>query len=363
VPDTLTARLLLRHTKPLKLPERLLAEPDGTAIFADQEMREALTRRAEALAGRLLPLESLTSGNEFDGSRIVLCSLNELGETRSSLEETRPDLPTRSLTGDYLLAAACGLDPWDDLAALEDDPLPGDLYAIACLPRSGSTFFCHLLQGLGTVARPTEHLRPHIVFLAAYARELGFDPVRWTKLVMRTDSSGDVFGSKIIYDFAAEFWPFLTKNQRTELSALFSGLKLIHLERTDKIAQSVSQFIADETRVWHVRQQGDEDAYRDAKQAVHYDSERLRTIHALFVSSEAALRDRLRGHDGPVHHLSYEALVRDPQQAVSDAVAFIQGAPAEPVHLTHEKYYPMSDEINRAFADKFAAELERDQAQ
>ena len=360
MPETLTARLLLRHTKALKLPERLLAEPESTAIFADQEMREALTRRAEALAGRMLPLESLTSGGEFDGARAILCSLSDLAEIRSSLDETRPGLPARSLTGDYLLAAACGLDPWADIAALERDPLPGNLYAIACLPRTGSTFFCHLLQGLGTVARPTEHLRPHIVFLAEHAGLLGFDPVRWVKLVMRTGSSDNLFGSKIISDFAADFWPLLSEGQRTELSALFGDVKLIHLERTDKIAQSVSQFIADETRVWHVRRKGDDETYREAKQAVHYDSERLRTIHARFVSSEASLRERLSEHDGPVHHLSYEALVDDPQHAVSDAVAFITGAPAEPVHLTHEKYFPMSDDINRAFAEKFTAELEQD---
>jgi LPS sulfotransferase NodH len=363
VPDTLTARLLLRHTKPLKLPERLLAEPDDTAIFADREMREALTRRAEALAGRLLPLETLGAGGEFDGVRAVLCSLEGNDKVRALLARTRPGLPVRSLSGDYLLAAASGLDPWADLAALERDPLPGNRYAVACLPRSGSTFFCHLLQGLGSVGRPTEHLRPHIVFLAAYADQLDFDPVRWAKLVMRTGSSDDLFGSKIISDFAAEFWLLLRPGQRAELGALCSGAKVIHLERADKIAQSVSQFIADETRVWHVRRQGDEHAYREAKQAVHYDGERLRTIHARFVDSETVLRDRLGRHDGPVHHLSYEALVDDPQQAVSRAVAFIRGAPAELVHLTHEKYFPMSDDVNHAFAEKFAAELGRDRTE
>jgi LPS sulfotransferase NodH len=327
VPDALTARLLLRHAKPLKLPERLTAEPADTAIFADPEMRDALTRRAEGLAGRLLPLESLSAGGDFDASRAVICSLRDTEPVLAGLAEDRPSLPARSLT---------------------------------CLPRSGSTYFCHLLQGLKTVAHPTEHLRPHILYLAAHGHELGFDPVRWTRLVARTDSSDGLFGSKVITDFAKELWPLLDGNQRSELASLAGQAKVIHLERTDKIAQSVSQFIAEETRIWHVRQQGDDSAYRDAKQAVHYDGERLRTIHAGFTAAERDLRGWLEAHDGPVHHVTYEALLDDPERVVSEAVAFIRDEPAEPVGLTHEKYFPMSDDINQAFAEKFAADLERE---
>lgn len=358
--DALTARLLFRHTKPLKLPDRLLAEPDDMAIFADPEMREALTRRAEALAGRLLPLESLEGGGDFDGARAVLCSLDDIGPVVNGLRDARPGLPVRSLTGDYLLAAACGLDPWADLEALDRETLPPNLYAVVCLPRSGSTFFCHLLQGLKTAGRPTEHLRPHILYLAAHGQQLGFDPLRWMKLTARADGFGGIFGTKVITDFAIELWPLLDDRQRGELRNLVGGVKVIHLERTDKIAQSVSQFIADETRVWHVRHRGEDGAYRDAKQAVHYDGERLRSIHARFTGGEAALREWLDGHDGPVHHLTYEALVDDPEKAVAETVAFIRDRPAEPISLTHEKYFPMSDDINLAFADKFAAELGRE---
>ncbi len=360
MPDALTARLLLRNAKPLKLPERLTAEPPGTVIFADPEMRDALTRRAEVLAGRLLPLELLGAGSDFDASRAIICSLANTGPIMAALAEKRPDLTARSLTGDYLLAAACGLDPWTDLEAIERQPLPDRLYAVVCLPRSGSTYFCHLLQGLKTVARPTEHLRPHILYLAAHGPALGFDAVRWAKLVARNDSADGLFGSKVITDFARELWPLLDANQQSELASLVGPAKIIHLERSDKIAQSVSQFIAEETRIWHVRQQGDDSAYRDAKQAVHYDGERLRTIHAGFAAAERGLHGWLEAHDGPVHHVTYEALLADPERVVSEAVAFIRDEPAEPVGLTHEKYFPMSDDINQAFAEKFAAELEGD---
>jgi LPS sulfotransferase NodH len=323
-------------------------------------MRDALTRRAGGLAGRLMPLESLSAGGDFDASRAVICSLRDTEPVLAGLAEDRPSLPARSLTGEYLLAAACGLDPWTDLEAIERQPLPGTTYAVVCLPRSGSTYFCHLLQGLKSVAHPTEHLRPHILYLAAHGYELGFDPVRWARLIARTDSVDGLFGSKVITDFAKELWPLLDDIQRSELASLIGQAKIIHLERTDKIAQSVSQFIAEETRIWHVRRQGDDTAYRDAKQAVHYDGERLRTIHAGFAAAESDLRGWLEAHDGPVHHVTYEALLDNAERAVSEAVAFITSAPAEPVSLSHEKYFPMSDDINQAFAEKFAAELERD---
>lgn len=360
MPDALTARLLLRNAKPLQLPERLLAEPADTAIFADLEMRDALTRRAPNLAGRVLPLESLNAGGDFDAARAIVCSLDDTVPILSGLTEGMPDLPARSLTGDYLLAAACGLDPWTDLEAIERQPLPGNIYIVVCLPRSGSTFFCHLLQGLKKVAHPTEHLRPHILYLAAHGLKIGFDPVRWARLVARTGSADGIFGSKVITDFAGELWSHLDAGQRTELALLAERAKIIHLERTDKIAQSVSQFIAEETRIWHVRQKGDDSAYRDAKQAVHYDGERLRTIHAAFAAAERDLHGWIDAHDGPVHRVTYEALLDDPEKAVSQAVAFIRDEPAEPINLTHEKYFPMSDDVNRAFAEKFAAELEQD---
>lgn len=355
ISDTLTARLLLRNVKPLKLPERLAAEPPGTAIFADQDMREALIGRADSLAGRLLPLEAL-AGGEFDAERIIVCVLAH-SDGPANLADNLPKMPVRSLTGDYLLAAAAGLDPWADLAALEREPLPGNPYGVVCLPRSGSTYFCHLLQGLKTVGRPTEHLRPHILFLIEHSRPLGFDAVRWVKLIARTGASGELFGSKVITDFAMALWVLLDDGQRTDMMRLFAGARLIHLERSDKIAQTVSQFIADETRIWHVRNKGDESVYRAAKEAVVYDGERLRSIHTRFVGEERQLAEWLQAWSGPVHHLIYEALIDDPQRSISEAAAFVTGEPAGPAELTHEKYFPMSDNINSGFAERLRSEL------
>ncbi len=353
--DLLTARFLLRHIKPLKLPERLANEPPDTAIFADQDMREALIEREDSLAGRLLPLDSL-AGSEFDAKRIVVCALDNGGAPSAPGDEP-PDMPVRSLTGDYLLSAAAGLDPWTDLEALEQEPMPASLYGVICLPRSGSTYFCHLLQGLEMIGRPTEHLRPHILFLVEHGPSLGFDPVRWIELIARAGGPGGFFGSKVITDFAVALWALMTDSQRADMMTLLTGAKLIHLERADKVAQSVSQFIADETRIWHVRNKGDEEAYRAAKEAVAYDGERLRSLHTRFTGEERQLAELLQAWPGPVHHLTYETLAGDPQKAVSEAVGFVRNEEARPVDLKHEKYFPMSDRVNQTFAERFRSEL------
>ena len=60
---------------------------------------------------------------------------------------------------------------------------------------------------------------------------------------------------------------------------------------------------------------------------------------------------------GPVHHLTYEALIENPQKAISEAAAFIRDEPAQAVDLAHEKYFPMSDAVNRSFAERFRGEL------
>ena len=356
MPHSLTARDLFRHVKPLRLPERLVREPSSTALFADEPMRDALIRRAKDLAGRLMPLEALGSSS-FAGERAVICAHSGGAGARMKLEDDRPDIPVRVLTDDYLLAAAAGLDPWSDLQSVEAKPIADHLYAVACLPRSGSTYFCHLLQGLKTVAQPTEHLRPHILFLAEHRRETGFDIIRWMRLLLRDHDADGRFGTKVIADFAADLWPHLDEDQREALNRDWRGSRFIHLERRDKVAQAVSQFIADETRIWHVRNPGDEAAYGEAKKNVRYDSERIMAAYRRFQDDEARLKTWLQSRDAPLLHVAYEDLVEDVHGVVSEVAAFIRGEAPGPVDLTHEKYFPMSDDVNHAFAERFRGEL------
>lgn len=343
----------------MRLPERLAEEPQETAIFADEAMREALIRRAPGLAGRLLPLEAL-GGGEIVSDRAVICALTGAAGARAALAEKRPDIPVRVLADDYLLAVAAGLDPWTDLDTADESRKTGRRYAVVCLPRSGSTYFCHLLQGVGTVARPTEHLRPHIVFLAGHRRETGFDIVRWMSLVMHDNAEDGLFGTKVIADFAAALWPHLDESQCRALERDWSDAGLVHLERQDKVGQAVSQFIADETRVWHVRNPGDEDAYTERKRSVVYDGERIKAAYERFQDDEARLRSYVKSRSGPILHVTYEDLVADVQKVVSETVAFINGKPPSPVDLTHEKYFPMSDDVNSEFAERFRRDLARE---
>lgn len=359
MPEPLTARQLLRHIKPLGLPERLADEPPDTAIIADKAMRDALIRRVPGLAGRLLPLEAL-SGGEFSSDRAIICAASGGAGARLKLEDARPDIPVRILTDDYLLAVAAGIDPWSDLDAIEVQPIADKLYAVACLPRSGSTYFCHLLQGLGTVAWPTEHLRPHILFLAEHRKETGFDFTRWMRLVMHNGDADGRLGTKVIADFAVSLWPHLDDAQRQALERDWAGVRLIHLERQDKVAQAVSQFIADETRIWHVRNPADESSYSESKKSVVYDGERIEAAYRRFLDNEAKLGAWLKGRDGPLLHITYEELVHDTLDTVTRAVAFIRGEPRAPVKLVHEKYFPMSDDVNVEFAERFRRELDNE---
>ena len=359
MPHTLTARKLLRHIKPLKLPERLVGEPPGTALFADEAMRDALIRRAPDLADRLLPLEVL-SGGEISSERAVICAQTGAAAARMELNEVRPDIPVRILSEDYLLSTAAGLDPWSELETVEAQPVSDRLYAITCLPRSGSTYFCHLLRGLATVASPTEHLRPHIVFLAEHRKDTGFDFVRWMRLVMRNGDADGRFGTKVIADFAASLWPHLDDAQRAAIERDWAGARLIHLDRQDKVAQAVSQFIADETRIWHVRNPGDESAYAEEKKNVVYDGERIMAAYQRFREDEERLSAWLEARGGPTLHVTYEDLVSDAPRIVSEAVAFVRGEAPIPAGLTHEKYFPMSDETNLAFAERFRGDLAKD---
>ena len=77
-----------------------------------------------------------------------------------------------------------------------------------------------------------------------------------------------------------------------------------------------------------------------------------------FQDDEAGIRDWLNSRNAPLLHVAYEDLVRDPRAIVSKAAAFIRDEAPASVDLAHQRYFPMSDDVNLAFAERFRGELD-----
>ncbi|MDJ0650616.1 MAG: Stf0 family sulfotransferase, partial [Xenococcaceae cyanobacterium MO_188.B19] len=102
-------------------------------------------------------------------------------------------------------------------------------YGILTLPRSGSTFLCHLLTATEVAGYPIEHLRIPAFTLAKYCN---FDHIRLLRtLFTHRISLNGVFGTKFISHFLQDF-----ETLETGLEKIFSSFdKYIYLLRKDKL--------------------------------------------------------------------------------------------------------------------------------
>ncbi|MFZ2990814.1 Stf0 family sulfotransferase [Ideonella sp.] len=132
------------------------------------------------------------------------------------------------------------------------DPLdisapPATCFAVVCTPRTGSTFFCELLEA-GGLGMPKEHLRPALVHVLRAPRvehEIVYDQI------MRAATVNGIFGTKIISHFLFDVAGQDRAAERLEcLSG--RGFKFIRLRR-DEVEQAISKYSSKHSGIWHER--------------------------------------------------------------------------------------------------------------
>ena len=129
-------------------------------------------------------------------------------------------------------------------------------YAILTTPRSGSTYFCDLLDSTGIAGHPMEHLRLATQELSLYCN---FDYLHLLDSLMEhRTTSNSVFGTKVISHFLFEL-----KKAKPKFWRIFRAIdKFILLVRKDKVAQAVSLVLAQRTEVWHIHQNEKQVSYQ-----------------------------------------------------------------------------------------------------
>ena len=215
------------------------------------------------------------------------------------------------------------------------------VYLIASIPRSGSHFLSELLRQCGDLGKPFEYL--NLGRRQQWLESTGTSNLAdmLEALARRRTSSSGWFGCKTHWD------AFSSAISDPEVAGILATRHYIHIRRRDKLAQAISQVIADQTQSWR--------SFQQPTCAPVYD--RSAISHAL----EGLLRqETCWGHYFMTHALEpltidYEDLASDPQHCV-DGIRDYLGMP-------HRRVQPAETRVQRqatSLSDVWRSRYERD---
>ncbi|MCT8266895.1 Stf0 sulfotransferase family protein [Afifella sp. JA880] len=348
-------RELFRTVKKLDLLQRFQDAGD-VRIAADPTCAEFLKRYRNGAYAALL-LEEGSSASARHPDQIIAVSCDDEAGLKHRLAVRFPDTIVAGFIGDAALRAAAHADPLADETGILSEPEPSRLYAVICGPRTGSTWFVNLLRETGRLGRPTEHLRPLIVFMARHRSRFGVDLGRWLALLVRQEQKNGVFGTKVIDDFAISLAPLLDASERAVVQRLAAKTCFIRFRRRDRVAQAVSEYIAEATKVWHVRNSEAMAAYSEAKEAVTYDYQRILASYRRHSAAEATIDGWLFRTGRPALNVVYEDVLAAPEERIAEIFSFLGGATAPTLRISPTRYQRLGDEVNDDMARRFRAEF------
>lgn len=228
-------------------------------------------------------------------------------------------------------------------------------YAILTTPRSGSTYFCELLDSTGIAGHPYEHLR-----LAAQelTRHCNFDYLRllYNLMQYRTTSNG-VFGTKLISHFLFEFL-----RATPDCQQIFDSIdKYILLVRRDKVAQAVSLVLAQKTEIWHIRHHNNTNnnniSYQSKLDHIDINDALLKNVEQKYNfinNQEARLKKILAKHEIEALELAYEDIVEDAKLQTNRILNFLGIVkPDNYVENVNSEIKKMSSHISQKIIHQF----------
>jgi len=190
-------------------------------------------------------------------------------------------------------------------------------YVVCALPRSGSSYFCQLLQSTGNLGFPIEYF--NTVGRRRDVPDYPTAPAAQIKEVLRSGTPNGVYGFKLM---PAQ----VDLLRRYQWADCFSGLKYVQITRNDLLGQAISLARAVHSGQWNSRApaRGGADYCR---------ADILKYLHRIALDETRWRLYFARNQIVPVH-LTYESIVEAPQRAV-DKVAALMGI--SPAVMAHDK--------------------------
>jgi LPS sulfotransferase NodH len=223
---------------------------------------------------------------------------------------------------------------------------PDRAYLVCATPRSGSTLLCELLRGTGVAGRPLEHFevlrhsglprQPREYFdgvhdfrvldrlasLRPPQRNRAHEsPAEWWRRILADGTTPNgVWGGKLMWGHVDDFvararaLPGLADaDLDAALGALLGDAALVHVTRSDTVAQAVSLWRAVQTESWR-------SGARAGSECIAYVFEGIDHLRRQLADHEAAW-DRWFARCGrPVYEVAYEDLGEDPRGTTAEVL-------------------------------------------
>jgi LPS sulfotransferase NodH len=314
-------RFLNDHSRRL----RLLCDPGFVAdlYYARRDEKDApeLTAPVQALSIETMDsLRALAAGNDEPPLFVVAAPANEAERLRT-LREEYPKLAFVGLAEHVVpaLVAQAAHRLFEPAPASGKPGEPLKLAIVFATPRSGSSYVCDILDGLG-VGRPKEHLRDTLIEL--FASSYRFDKIAAIRNFLRYSARDGWVGTKLITHFVDDF---VTTCGLADVATAFDipiDIYPIFLDRQDRTMQAISGELAARRGVWHITDATSRQKI-DGARAVRYDFHSILKRY-LGYSSQSAFLGALRELFGRRLDLVYETDVVD-QLALADRLATFLG--------------------------------------
>lgn len=212
-------------------------------------------------------------------------------------------------------------------------------YVIVANPRSGTEYFCGLMQSLG-LADPRELIREPAATVLSFTNDFDdFLPRLFAPGVV-----DEIFGTKIISQYLFDFLG------DRKISSLFDWLlqnqfKIIYISRPT-VDTAISAYIAEQRGVWHAPKVAGTSigiATSEHGSLPEYDFEAIAGFMKLHSDWTEALDHHLQQatQAGHVYHVQYQSLVEAPQITMQEVVNWL-GVPILPGIQAISRVRPMT---------------------
>lgn len=237
------------------------------------------------------------------------------------------------------------------------DPPPEQVYVLASVPRSGSTYLSHLLWRTGCLGAPLEYLN----FLPAghygFASRSPDKQIKiWETVLRRRTSPNGVFGIKCFPMLIALLFrsnPELYSQTTAMLMPPDGSARVVRLKRRDRLAHAISLARATRSGIWRQEQEPPEGIAVDySRAAVDQAMEELERAEAGW----DPLFDSLKVEPLTLWH---EDVVDRPDDAVRKVAEFLDVRidPSLAVRVPDVRKQAHSD--SHAWAERYRGELAR----
>ena len=198
---------------------------------------------------------------------------------------------------------------------------PAMAYLLASVPRTGSSWFSHLLWQTGCLGAPLEYLNFEKSGPYGFASESpDLQQQLWRSVLARRTSSNGVFGIKC---FPMQLEALVQGNPAL-LSAVIQTLlprgrakKVVHLGRRDRIAHIISYARATMSGIWRKEQEG------APAPEPEYNEDALETANRWLTLQESAWAGMYKDLGIEPLRLWYEEAIADPEGAVRQVADYL----------------------------------------